>query len=141
MAGPQRRTANGPGCAIRAIWFIFIGSWLSLVVVTLAYLCCLTIIGLPVGFWLFNRLPMVLTLRPRNELQEMEVHDGVAYVRGSTGDQLPIVVRALWFILVGWWLGGLYLAVAWFLCVILITLPIGLWLFNRVGAVMTLLRY
>jgi hypothetical protein len=30
---------------------------------------------------------------------------------------------------------------AYFLCIILITLPIGLWLFNRVGAVMTLPRY
>ena len=33
------------------------------------------------------------------------------------------------------------MSIAWFLCVIIITLPVGLWLFNRVGAVMTLLRY
>lgn len=44
-------------------------------------------------------------------------------------------------LMVGWWLGAIYMGVAWALCVILITLPIGLWLFNRVGAVMTLLRY
>jgi hypothetical protein len=42
---------------------------------------------------------------------------------------------------VGWWLGGIYLAVAWFLCVILITLPIRLYLMNRVRGVMSLLRY
>ncbi len=30
------------------------------------------------------------------------------------------------------------MTLAWFLCVILITLPIGLWMFNRVGAAMTL---
>ena len=52
-----------------------------------------------------------------------------------------LTLRGVYFILVGWWLGAIYLGVAWFLCVILIILPIGLWLFNRVGAVMTLLRY
>ena len=135
------RPAGGPGCLLRALWFIFIGVWLSGIVVAIAYVFCLTIIGLPVGFWLFNRLPVVLTLRPRTEVQVVEVQSGVTYVRGVKEKQLPTIVRALWFILVGWWLGGLYVALAWFLCAIIITLPIGLWLFNRVGAVMTLLRY
>jgi uncharacterized membrane protein YccF (DUF307 family) len=132
---------GGPGCAVRALWFLFIGWWLSAIVVALAYICCLTIIGLPVGFWLFNRLPVVLTLRPRTEERITEVRDGITYVRGGTTPQLPMLVRALWFILVGWWFGAIYLTVAWFLCVIIITLPVGLWLFNRVGAVMTLLRH
>lgn len=132
---------RGPGCVVRALWFLLIGIWLSGIVTFIAYLACLTIVGLPIGFWLFNRLPLVLTLRPRTELQVIEVQDGVAYVRGNKGKQLPIVVRALWFILVGWWLGAIYVAIAWALCAIIITLPVGLWLFNRVGAVMTLLRY
>ena len=45
---------------LRAIWFIFIGWWLSGVAITVAYLFCVTIIGLPVGFWIFNRLPLIL---------------------------------------------------------------------------------
>lgn len=135
------RPVGGPGCLIRAIWFLLVGWWLSGIVVTVAYVFCLTILGLPVGFWLFNRLPVVLTLRPRSEMQVIEVQNGVSYVRGNRDKQLPMIVRALWFLLVGWWLGGLYVALAWALCAIIITLPIGLWLFNRVGAVMTLLRY
>jgi uncharacterized membrane protein YccF (DUF307 family) len=135
------RLEAGPGCLVRALWFIFVGWWLSGIVVGLAYLACLTIIGLPIGFALFNRLPVVLTLRPRTDVRMTQVSDGVAYVRGGTVRQRPTILRALWFILVGWWLGGLYISVAWGLCVIIITLPVGLWLFNRVGAVMTLLRY
>jgi uncharacterized membrane protein YccF (DUF307 family) len=54
---------------------------------------------------------------------------------------LDIGPRIVWFLLVGWWLGAIYVTVAWFLCVIIITLPIGLYLYNRIGAVMTLLRY
>jgi len=134
-------SSDGPGILIRALWFIFIGWWLSGVVVTAAYLACLTIIGLPIGFWLFNRLPAVLTLRPRSDEDVTEVRDGIGHVRGQGQAQLPMLVRALWFVLVGWWLGALYLGVAWLLCVIIVTLPLGLWLFNRVGAVMTLLRY
>ena len=60
---------------------------------------------------------------------------------GGTVEQSPIWIRAVWFIFVGWWAGAIYMGIAWFLCVIIITLPVGLWLFNRVGAVMTLLRY
>ena len=132
---------SGPGFLVRAIWFLLVGWWLSGIVTGIAYVLCITIIGMPFGFALFNLLPAVLTLRPRTEVVVTEVRDGVTYVRGGTVPQLPMLVRALWFIFVGWWLGALYSGFAWFLCVIIITLPIGLWLYNRIGAVMTLLRY
>jgi uncharacterized membrane protein YccF (DUF307 family) len=145
---PQAGTANvvqphssGPGFLIRAVWFIFIGWWLSGLVTVLAYVLCVTIIGLPIGFALFNRLPAVLTLRPRSEHYVTEVRDGVTYVTGGSVPQLPMWLRAIWFLLVGWWLGAIYSGAAWLLCVIIITLPIGLLLYNRIGAVMTLLRY
>lgn len=133
--------SGSPSILIRAIWFLFIGWWLSWWVAALAYLMCVTIIGLPIGFALFNQLPWVLTLRGRTETYSTDVRDGVTFVRGDTQAQLPMLVRALWFVFVGWWLGAIYLGIAWFLCVILITMPIGLLMFNRVGAVMTLLRY
>ena len=113
------------------MWFIFIGWWLSAVAIGVAYFLCAIIIGIPLGFMLFNRLPMILTLRPRTEQA----------VYGGDAEQLPLWIRAVWFILVGWWLGAFYITFAWALCVIIVTLPIGLWLFNRIGAVMTLLRY
>jgi uncharacterized membrane protein YccF (DUF307 family) len=133
--------SSGPSLLLRAVWFVLIGWWLSGVATVVAYVLCAIIIGLPLGFMIFNQLPLILTLRPRTDRVVTEVRDGVMYVRGGTADQLPIWIRAIWFIFVGWWLGAIYLTVAWFLCVILITLPVGLWLFNRVGAVMTLLRY
>jgi uncharacterized membrane protein YccF (DUF307 family) len=133
--------AAGPGLLVRALWFFFIGTWLSWLAIAVAYLCCLTIVGLPVGFWIFNRLPVILTLRPRTDIRMTQVVDGITYVSGGGVAQRPLWLRAIWFVLVGWWFGAIYMAVAWLLCVILITLPVGLWLFNRVGAVMTLLRY
>jgi uncharacterized membrane protein YccF (DUF307 family) len=123
--------STAPSLLLRAVWFIFVGWWLSGIAVGVAYFLCAIIIGIPIGFMIFNQLPLILTLRPRSS----------DYATGGPVEQLPLWIRAIWFVLVGWWLGGLYITVAWGLCVILITLPIGLWLFNRVGAVMTLLRY
>ena len=129
-AAPERYR-EPPGFLIRAIWFIFIGWWLSAVAIGVAYFLVAIIVGIPLGFMIFNRLPMILTLRPRTEQA----------VYGGDAVQHPLWIRAVWFVLVGWWFGALYISAAWFLCVIIITLPIGLWLFNRIGAVMTLLRY
>jgi uncharacterized membrane protein YccF (DUF307 family) len=131
----------GPGLLVRAIWFVFIGTWLSAIAIGAAYFLCLIVIGLPLGFMIFNRLPLILTLRPRTDVQTVEVFDGVTYISGGTVAQRPLWARAIWFLLIGWWFGAIYLGAAWFLCVILITLPIGLYMLNRVGAVMTLLRY
>jgi len=125
------RYREPPGFLIRAVWFIFIGWWLSAVAIGVAYFLVAIIVGIPLGFMIFNRLPMILTLRARTEQA----------VYGGDAAQHPLWIRAVWFVLVGWWLGALYISAAWFLCVIIITLPIGLWLFNRIGAVMTLLRY
>ena len=83
------RPHDPPGLLLRAVWFIFIGWWLSAVAVGVAYFLCAIIIGIPLGFMLFNQLPLILTLRPRTDRIVTEVRDGVAYTTGGTADQLP----------------------------------------------------
>ena len=108
---------------MRAVWFVFIGWWLSALAIGVAYFLCAIIIGLPLGFMIFNALPRILTLRDRTPGTDP----------GGTVEQPPLWIRAVWFIFVGWWPGAIYMTFAWFLCVIIITLPVGLWLFNRIG--------
>ncbi len=48
---------------MRAVWFVFVGWWATGVVMAVAYILCLTIIGLPPGLMLFNRVPAVMTLQ------------------------------------------------------------------------------
>ena len=50
---------------MRAVWFVFIGWWLSALAIGVAYFLCAIIIGLPLGFMIFNALPWILTLRDR----------------------------------------------------------------------------
>jgi len=47
---------------VRGVYFVLVGWWLSLVWANLATLFALTVIGLPVAFWMFNRLPFATSL-------------------------------------------------------------------------------
>lgn len=44
------------------LWFYFIGWWAGLLVISLAEVCTGTIIGIPLGWWLINRLDKVVIL-------------------------------------------------------------------------------
>jgi len=48
---------------IRAAYFVLFGWWFSLIWAGIAWLLCLTIIGLPLGIVMLNGLPAVTTLR------------------------------------------------------------------------------
>ncbi|WP_121743915.1 YccF domain-containing protein [Natronorubrum halophilum] len=48
--------------AVRALYFVGIGWWLSFLWANLAALLAVTIVGLPVAIWMVNRLPFVTSL-------------------------------------------------------------------------------
>jgi uncharacterized membrane protein YccF (DUF307 family) len=133
---------QGPSFLARAVWFIFVGWWLTAIMIVVAYALALSILGLPFAFFLFNRIPAFLTLRGRSKTYQVETTaDGRRYLTSTNSEQLPIWLRAIWFILVGFWLGAFWMAAAYVLCVLIVTMPFGIAMFNRVGAVMTLMRY
>ena len=130
-----RIEAAGPNLLVRFIYFVIIGWWLGGIVSGVAWFLNATIIGLPLGLWTINRLPTIITLRPQEA--SWEVRGGI--VRRGV-EQPAFVVRALYFILIGWWLSGLWLAVAYGLVISVIGLPLAFWMYNRVGAITTLYR-
>lgn len=128
---------RGPGLLLRAVYFIAFGLWFSGLWAAVAWLLCITIIGLPFGLWMLNRLPQVTTLKPqRSDL--VITTDG--RIQNRSVAQLPFLLRALYFVLIGWWLSALWIAVAWALCASIIGMLFGFWMFNRVPAVVTLAR-
>ena len=105
-----------------ACWWILIAWFLNL-----------TIIGLPLGLWMLNRVPLVLTLRTTARLQccDDATGDEVVVALCRACPQHSFVVRALYFVLIGWWFSLIWSVLAWLLCVTIIGLPLGVWMFNR----------
>ena len=133
--------SNGPGFATRALWFVFVGWWLSGLVIVLGYAAALTVVGLPLAFWLFNRLPQAQTLRPRTLNWQVTSANGTTVVRQAHVAQRAWWARALWFVLVGWWLGAIWLTVAWVLSLLILPLPLSIVMVDRTPGIMTLQRH
>jgi uncharacterized membrane protein YccF (DUF307 family) len=135
----QRR--HGPGLFVRAIWYLFVGWWLTGLAVGFAWFCTLTVVLLPIAYLIVNKIPVILTLRPRSVQTDVAVDaDGTIRVTTGAAAQRPFWQRALWFLLVGWWACGVAMAAAYFLCLTVVLIPVGLMIFNRLPALMTLQR-
>ena len=133
--------SSGPSMVVRAAWYLFVGWWLTGIAIVAGYVAALTILGLPIAFYVFNRIPSLLTLRPRNTTYVAELRDGMMMLTEKTSEQLAMWIRAIWFVAAGWWIGAIWMGIAYLLCLTVLGIPLGLMMFNRVGGVMTLLRY
>lgn len=134
---------QGPGCLIRILYFIFVGLWLGGIVTVAAWVLNITIIGLPLGLWLLNRLPQLMTLKPVQTQAKVTVVDGKVVYRESALPPHPFLLRAVYFLLIGWWFSLVWLILAWLLTGITLGLglPIAFWMFDQVPALTTLARY
>lgn len=146
MAPPPQNTVilvdnnRGPGFAVRAIWFIFIGWWLAFFWIGAAWLLNLTVIGLPLGLTMINAVPKVMTLSPDRRNTTVVQSGNSTVITMGTVPQLPFLLRAVYFVLVGWWASLIWSLVAWGLCVLIVTLPAGLLMFHYLPLVTTLRR-
>jgi uncharacterized membrane protein YccF (DUF307 family) len=128
---------RGVNLILRALYFIFFGLWFSGIWAAVAWFLSVTIIGLPLGVWMLNRLPQVTTLQPQRD-DLVVTSDGRVF--SSRVPQRPFVLRTIYFLLIGWWFSAIWMAAAWALSSSIIGLPLGFLMFNAVPAVMTLQR-
>lgn len=91
--------------------------------------------GLPVGLWIINRLPSIITLRPQETSLYVNARGQVTGI-----PQRSFLGRAIWFLLIGWWLSGVWMALAYVCLLTILLIPISFWMYGRVGAVTTLYR-
>lgn len=116
---------------VRALWFVAIGWWLTPIVVNVAWALNATIVLIPLGIKLINLVPTALSLA---EPRGLSVPD-------SGRGQRNLLVRAVWFVVVGWWLSFVWANVAAALAVTIIGLPVAFWMFNRLPYVTSLYRF
>lgn len=134
------RASPGPPLLIRVLWFILIGWGLTGVWILVAWFLNLTIIGLPLGLWMLDRVPQVLTLKPSGGVIVTQSRSGQIWVQYGNVPQRSWLIRLPYFVLIGWWLSLIWAGIAWLLCASIVGLPIGIWMLHRLPAVTTLWR-
>ena len=116
-----------------------VGWWAGYLAIWLAWLCNLTILLLPVGLAILNNIPKVLALQESTRGTKIVV--GTTTMTVGTPKQYNFWLRALFFVFVGWWWSGLWLHLAYVLCLSIILMPVGLELFKLAPFMTTLRRY
>jgi uncharacterized membrane protein YccF (DUF307 family) len=148
-----------PGFLVRALYFIFVGSWLGLLWLHIGFMLCAFIVTLPLGLVMLNRLPQVMTLRAPGTTTKVNVQSASAMMPGAgpwmppgamqtmnvnvsigRAPQRSFLVRALYYLCIGCWLGYLWAIAAYFCCATLALMPVGIMMFDRLPAVLTLRR-
>lgn len=135
------RKEPGVPFLIRVLWFFLIGWHATLYWVAVAWLLNLTVIGLPLGVWMLNRVPLVLTLRMQSSYHVTELRDGRLVNWYQNTPQHGWFLRLVYFILIGWWFSLIWALLGWLLCVSIIGLPLGILMLNRLPAVTTLMKH
>ncbi|MBX0286773.1 YccF domain-containing protein [Haloarcula salinisoli] len=123
--------ADQPSLLVRAVWFLLVGWWLTGLWLSVAWLLNVTIIGIPLGIKMINWVPYVLSLKKRER-----------YVEAGAGkSQYSIPVRAVWFLLVGWWASGVWTGVAYTLTLSIVGIPLAVWMYGKLPFVVSLYNY
>jgi uncharacterized membrane protein YccF (DUF307 family) len=120
-----------PGCLTQLLWFIFVGWWLGAFAILVAYAFFITILGIPIGVWILNKIPYIMALRQTVPVLQFP---------GITTKQINWFLRAMWFMAIGWWAAALWMWGAYSLSMTLLLMPIGFWMFDRAPMVLTLRR-
>jgi uncharacterized membrane protein YccF (DUF307 family) len=131
-----RQPVNQLPFILRVIWFFVLGWELTGAWILVAWALNATLIGLPLGLWMINRVPQVLTLKARSGQFETDLATGKTHYISPR--QPAWLLRAGYFLLIGWWFSLLWAAAAWLLCITLIGLPLGVLMLHSLPAVTTL---
>jgi len=123
---------------LRVIWFFILGWELAGAWILVAWALNITILFLPLGLWMIDRVPQILTLKARPGAYVVDEENGRS--RFLPASQPPFLIRAVYFILIGWWFSLLWAAFAWLLCATILFLPIGVPMLNALPFVTTLQR-
>ena len=128
---------KNPGCLVQLVWFALVGWWLGQAWIAVAWFLAATIVGMPLAVLMLNRLPEVIALRGETELV-VRTWGGRTVV--TELPQYNILLRALYFLAIGWWFSALWMELAYALCMSVIGLPFGFWMFDRVPFIVSLRR-
>lgn len=127
------------GLIVRAVYYIFIGWWFGLFWALLSWVMYATVIGAPLGVKMMNRIPGAISLKAREK--DIKVVDEASGYKVTEVDRQQHAwwVRVLYYP-IGLVLSLIAILLGWLLCAFLITLPLGIIVFDKVPAIASLRR-
>ena len=132
---------RNPNIIVRFLWFLIIGSWVGYIVFLLASFFEATIIGIPLALYVFDRLPSVMTLKARShKLEVYEDNKGRLKSKEIRPKQHNLLLRILYFLLIGWWFTGIWIVVALILTPTIVGTPVAFWMVDRIPYVGSLAK-
>lgn len=132
---------KSPNIILRFLWFIFIGTWIGYIVIGVAFILEATIIGIPLALFLFDRIPAIMTLKARRRKREVyEDSKGRLEQRELRPRQHNLLLRILYFLLIGWWFTAVWIGIAAAVAVTIIGVPVAFWMVDRVPFVSSLAK-
>ncbi len=122
---------------VRAAWFLLVGWWATGVWLSVAWVFLVLIVTIPIGIKMINMVPMVLSLKPPTRTYVSRSGGGTVRSR----DQRSLPIRAVWFVLVGWWASAIWMAIAYALTLSIVGIPVAIWMYGKLPAIVSLYRY
>jgi uncharacterized membrane protein YccF (DUF307 family) len=86
---------------------------------------------MPLGVMIINKIPYLMALRNT---------EPVISIKGQKTQQMNIILRIIWFLVLGWELTAIWLTIAYLFCDTIIGMPIRFWMFDKAPAILTLHR-
>jgi len=133
---------TSPSILVRGVYFLLFGWWASGVWLTIAWVFNVTIIGMPIGIKMINFVPKIVSLKDRTIETEKTIDaDGNVTIKQGTSDQYSLAIRAIYFLLFGWWASGIWMFFAWLASITVVGLPLAVWMYDRLPFIVSLYQY
>jgi uncharacterized membrane protein YccF (DUF307 family) len=127
------------GLIIRFLYFCLIGWWFGLFWALLSWAMYATVVLAPLGIVMLNKVPGAISLKAREKDLKVVVDESGYKVKQENKKQHPIWVRILYYP-IGLIASLIAIFLGWMLCILLITMPLGIMVFNWVPAIASLHR-
>lgn len=132
---------GGPSIVFRAVYFLLIGWWASGLWLSIAWFLNVTILLMPLGIKMINRVPKIVSLKSQTIENEVFMDEGDVTVQQENREQHSLLIRGIYFVFVGWWASGIWMFVAWVASVTIVGLPVAIWMYGKLPFIVSLYRY
>jgi uncharacterized membrane protein YccF (DUF307 family) len=115
---------------------IFIGWWLSGLFYFAGVILTLLVVTSPLGMMAVQKIGWAFSLYKETKNPTIVATGNTVVIMEDKGTSF--IVRYLYFILIGWWVGGIALIASWLIGITIVGIPFSIMIINRLGKIMTL---